>query len=85
MHYQTKLVDIIYNGFRVVPKTASANLCKVIHHINDPTLICPFESGKCEKELKNLQKFEYLESKKNFLDEIKKHFLYFLEDYSVKK
>ena len=32
--------------------------------------ICPFESGKCGKEGKKEQKFEYLENKRNFLDEI---------------
>ena len=32
---------------------------------------CPFESGKCGKEGKILQKFEYLENEKSFLDEIK--------------
>ena len=34
--------------------------------INYSTTICPFESKKCEKEGKNLQKFEYLENKKSF-------------------
>ena len=34
-------------------------------------LFCPFESGKCGKEVKKLQKFEYLKNKKSFLDEIK--------------
>ena len=38
--------------------------------INYSTSICPFESGKCVKEGKKLQKFEYLENKKSFLDEI---------------
>ena len=32
--------------------------------------ICPFKSGKCEKEVKKLEKFEYLENEKSFLDEI---------------
>ena len=32
--------------------------------INYSTSICPFESGKCEKEGKKLQKFEYLENLK---------------------
>ena len=32
---------------------------------------CHFGSGKCGKEGKILQKFEYLENKKSFLDEIK--------------
>ena len=36
--------------------------------------ICPFDSGKCGKERKKLQKFEYLENEKSFLDEMKKHF-----------
>ena len=39
--------------------------------INYSTSICPFESGKCGKEDKKLQKFEYLENEKSFLDEIK--------------
>ena len=37
--------------------------------------ICPFESGKCGKEVKkNKQKFEYLEKEKSFLGEIKNIF-----------
>ena len=32
----------------------------------------PFWTGKCGKEGKKLEKFEYLENKKSFLDEIKK-------------
>ena len=42
--------------------------------INYSTCICPFEFGKCEKEGEKLQKIEYLENKKSFSDEIKKHF-----------
>ena len=34
-----------------------------------------FDSGKSKKEGKKLQKSEYLENKKSFFDEIKKHFL----------
>ena len=53
----------------------SANLCKPIHIIiNYSTSICPFEPIKCGKEGKKLQKFEYLENEKNFLDEIKNIF-----------
>ena len=37
--------------------------------INHSTFTCPFESGKCGKEGKKLQKIEYLENKKSFLDE----------------
>ena len=48
-----------------------ANLCKSIHDIiNYSTSICPFESGKCQKEGKKSQKFEYLMNEKSFLDEI---------------
>ena len=35
---------------------------------------CPFESGKCGKEDKKLQKFEYLVNEKSFLDKIKNIF-----------
>ena len=38
------------------------------------TLICPFESRSCGKEGKKIQKFEYLENEKGFLDEIKSTF-----------
>ena len=51
------------------------NWCKPIHDIiNYSTFICPFESGKCGKDGKKLQKFEYLEKKKSILDEIKSIF-----------
>ena len=65
----------------------SANLYKSIHDIiNYSTFICLFESAKCGKEGKKLQKFEYLKNKKNLFDEIKKHFLQFLKgDHLVKK
>ena len=39
-----------------------------------PLPFCPFESGKCRKEEKKLQKIEYLEDEKSFLDEIKSIF-----------
>ena len=35
------------------------------------------ESGKCGKEGEKLQKFEYLENEKSFLDEIKTFFIFF--------
>ena len=41
---------------------------------NYSTSIWPFESGKFGKEGGKLQKFEYLENKKSFLDERKKIF-----------
>ena len=45
--------------------------------INYSTSICLFEPGKCGKEGKKLQKFEYLENEKSFLDEIKTFFIVF--------
>ena len=59
----------------MIPKIASANVCKQIHDIiNYSTSACPFESGKFGKEGKKLQKFEYLENEKRFLNEIKNIF-----------
>ena len=45
--------------------------------MNYSTGICPFESGKCGKEGKKSQKFEYLKNEKSFLDEIKTFFIVF--------
>ena len=42
--------------------------------INYSTFIYPFESGKSGKEEKKIQKSEYLENEKSFLDELKKIF-----------
>ena len=42
--------------------------------INYSTSICPFEYGKSGKKEEKIQKFEYLENKKSFLDEIKNIF-----------
>ena len=41
------------------------------------TSICPFVFGKCGKEGKKLQKFEYFKNEKSFLDEIKTFFIVF--------
>ena len=49
------------------------------------TFICPFESRKCEKEGKKLQKFEYLKNENSFLDEIKSVFHVFKGYHLVKK
>ena len=54
-------------------------LCKSVHGIINYSFICPFEPGKCGKEGKKLQKFEYLENEKSFLDEIKNIFVVFKE------
>ena len=60
-----------YEIFELFQKLV-ANLCRSIHDIiNYSTSICPFEYGKFGKEGKKLQKFEYLENEKSFLDEIK--------------
>ena len=48
-----------------------------INFINYSTSICPFESGKSGTEEEKIQKFEYLESEKSFLDEIKNIFYRF--------
>ena len=67
MYYLTKFDDIIWRGFWVILKITSANLCKPIYDIIDySTSICPFESGKCGREGKKLQKFKYLENEKSF-------------------
>ena len=44
---------------------------------NYSTFICPFESRKCGKTGKKLEKFEYLENKNSFLDEKKVFFKVF--------
>ena len=36
--------------------------------------LCPFDFGKCGKEGKKIQKCEYLENEKSFLDEIENIF-----------
>ena len=85
MYYLTKFDVALQSDFWVIPKITSANLCKPIHDINYSTFICPLESWKCEREGKKLQKFEYLENKKNFLDEIKGLFYSFLKGYHLMK
>ena len=75
IYYLTKFDDIILSSFQVIPKITSANLCKPVHDIiNYSTSIWSFEFGKGGKEGKKLQKFEYLEDEKSFLDEIKNIF-----------
>ena len=53
--------------------------------INYSIFICPFESGKCEKKGKNLQKCEYFENEKSFLGEIKSIFKFLKGHCLVKK
>ena len=75
MYYLTKFYDEISSSFLAIAKITSANLCRPIYDvINYSTSICPFEFGKCGKEGKKLQKFEYLENEKSFFDEIKNIF-----------
>ena len=75
IHYLTKFDDVIWSSCWVISKIISASLCKPIHDIiNYSISICPFVSGKCGKEVKKLQKIEYLENKKSFLVEIKNTF-----------
>ena len=67
----------------LIPKITSANLCKPIHDIiYYSTSICPLQSGKCRKEGKKLQKFDYPEKEKSFLDEKNQ---FFKDYYLVKK
>ena len=53
--------------------------------INYSTSICPFESGKCGKEGKKLQKVEYLENENELFRRNKKHFSQFLKGYHLVK
>ena len=39
--------------------------------INYSTFICSFEFGECGNEEEKIQKIEYLENEKSFLDDIK--------------
>ena len=78
IYYLTKFDDVIQSSCWFISKITSANLCKSIHDIiNYSTYICPFVSGKCGKEGEKIQKFEHLENKKSFLDEIKNSFYSF--------
>ena len=78
MYYLIKSYDVIKNGFWVILKIISANLCKSNYGIIDySTSFFPFESGKCGKEVKKLQKIEYLENENNFLDGTKNIFYSF--------
>ena len=75
IYYLTKFDGVIWSGSWVIPKITPANLCKAIHDIiNYSTSICSFKSRKCGKEEEKLQKCEYLENWKSFLDEIKNIF-----------
>ena len=79
----TKFDGVKQSSFWVIWKITPANLCKPIHDfINYSISICPFESGKCGTAVEELQKFEYLEYEKSFLDEIKKTFFIVFEGLS---
>ena len=63
---------MLYKRFLSYSKKTSADLCKPVHDIiNYSTSICRFISGKCGEQGKQLQKLEYLENEKSFLDEMK--------------
>ena len=66
MYNLTKFDDVIENGFWVILKITSANLCKRICDINYSTSICPSEPGKCEKEGKNYKNLNILRTKRAF-------------------
>ena len=65
MYYLTKFDDEVFE------------LHQKLHIFNYSTFICLFKPGKCGKEGKILQKFEYIKSKKSFVDKIKSIFLSF--------
>ena len=87
IYYLTRFDGVIIQSrFSVIPNVTPANLCKPIHDIiNYSISICPFESNKCGKEEQKLQKFEYLEKEKSFLDETKNIFQFFKGYHLVKK
>ena len=59
--------DLKQNGFSVIPKIIFANLCKPIQNIIIiPVSSDPLNLKVVEKE--KLQKIEYVENKKRFLD-----------------
>ena len=67
MYYLTKFDDVIWNGFCVIPKITSANLCKAIDDIiNYSTFFHPFESRKCGKDGKNHKNLKSRERKELF-------------------
>ena len=71
MYYLTKFDDVIQSDISVILKIISPNVCKPIYDIiNYSTSIHCFESWKCGIEGKKLQKCEYFENEKSFLDEI---------------
>ena len=75
MYYLIRFDDVMQSNFWVILKFMSENLCKTIYDvINYSTSICIFESRKCGKKGKGLQKCEYLENEKSFLDEMKNIF-----------
>ena len=75
LYYLTKFDGIKWSGFWIIPKIISSNLCKPMHDIiNYSTSICPFESRKSGREEEKIPKFEYLENKKSFWNEIKNIF-----------
>ena len=84
-YYPAKFDGVIQSHFWVISKITSSNLCKPIHdNINYSTFTCPFESRKCGKEEKELQKFEYHKNGKSFLDE-KEDIFQFLKGYHLVK
>ena len=75
MYYLTNFDDVIESGFWVILKITSANLCETVHGIiNYSTSICHFESGKCGKEGKKIQKFFIVFEGLSF-DEKNKHLI----------
>ena len=67
-----------YKAVWIIPKITLINLCKPVHDIkNSSVSICPFESGKCAKEGRKAQTFEFPENEKTFLMKQKTFFIVF--------
>ena len=85
LYYLTKFDGVIWSSSWVIPKITPANLCKPVHDINYSTSIYSFKSRKWGKEVRKLQKFEYLENEKSFLDKMKNILHSFLKGYHLVK
>ena len=80
MYYLTKFDDEIESDIWVILKITSANLCKPIYDIiSYSTSIRCFESGKCGKEGKKLQKWDISREWKELFRSNKKTFFIVFE------
>ena len=66
--------DLMQSGFQVIPKITFLNLCKPVKDVIIIPVLSVLLNLETGNEGKKLQKFEYLENIKSFLDEIKNIF-----------